>query len=270
MYAVLRKYCYYLFSIFELFFGFKKPIVVARIVLNLSRPGVKTIRLRKPDLQFKVRGAMDVWSIKETFMDRFYEKYGYPVQPDWKVIDIGAGTGEYALFAALALTQPAGQVFGFEPFPESFALMQENLRLNKIGNVQVYPDAIGAEAGELELDLAGGEPLQFQSHHGEAAGGETSLRVKSISLAGALEKTHLESCDVLKLDCEGAEYAILFAASQSTMERVRHIVMEYHDNVTQYSHRDMARFLNERGFDVDTFPNPVHPYLGYLRALRKS
>jgi hypothetical protein len=46
--------------------------------------------------------------------------------------------------------------------------------------------------------------------------------------------------------------------------------MEYHDNVTQYSHRDMARFLNERGFDVDTFPNPVHPYLGYLRALRKS
>jgi FkbM family methyltransferase len=167
------------------------------------------------------------------------------------------------------LTQPVGQVFGFEPFPESFALMQENLRLNKIGNVQVYPDAIGAEAGELELDLAGGEPLQFQSHHGKAAGGETSLRVKSISLAGVLEKTQLESCDVLKLDCEGAEYAILFAAPQSILEHFRHIVMEYHDNVTQYDHKDMARFLNELGFDVDTFPNPVHPYLGYLRAMRK-
>ena len=266
----LRKYIYYLFSIFELLIGFKNPLSVALIFLNLARPGVKTVRLRKPDLQFRVRGAMDVWSIKETFIDRFYEKYGYLIRPDWKVIDIGAGTGEFALFAAVALTQPGGQVFAFEPFPESFGLMQENLRLNRINNVHVFPEAVGAEAGELELDLAGGEPLQFQSHPGKTASAEVSLRVKAISLADVLEKTELESCDLLKLDCEGAEYAIIFSAPQSILGRVSHIVMEYHDNVTQYNHKDMAGFLNEHGFDVDTFPNPVHPYLGYLRALRRS
>jgi len=269
MFLILRKYIYYLFSIFELFFGFENPISVVLIVLNLTRPGVKTIHLRKSDLQFRVRGAMDVWSIKETFLDRFYEKYGYSIRSDWKVIDIGAGTGEYALFAAAAMTQPGGQVFAFEPFPESFALMQENLHLNKINNVQIFAEAIGAEAGELVLDLAGGEPLQFQSRREKVVGVETSLRVKSISLAGVLEKTELKSCDLLKLDCEGAEYAILFAAPQSIIEHISHIVMEYHDNVTQYNHRDMAHFLNERGFHVDTFPNPVHSYLGYLRAMRK-
>jgi FkbM family methyltransferase len=269
MVAVLRKYYYYFFSILELFLGFKKPLSVILIVLNLGRPGVRTIRLRKPDLQFKVRGAMDVWSIKETFLDRFYGKYGYPIQPDWKIIDIGAGTGEYTLFAALQ-AHGEGQVFAFEPFPESFAIMQENLTLNQINNVQAFTEAVGGETGELELDLAGGEPLQFQSHPEKVVSGETSLRVKSISLADALEKTQLKSCDVLKLDCEGAEYAILFAAPRSILEQVGHIVMEYHDNATQYDHSDMARFLTERGFDVDTFPNPVHPYLGYLRALRKN
>jgi len=217
-----------------------------------------------------VRGAMDVWSIKETFLDRFYEKYGYSIRPDWKIIDIGAGTGEYTLFAAAAMTDPLGQVFAFEPFPKSFALLQENLQLNKINNVQAFPEAIGAEAGELVLDQAGGEPLQFQSRDALAASMDTSQRVKSLSLAGVFEKTGLDSCDLLKLDCEGAEYAILFAAPRAILEHISYIVMEYHDNVTQYSHKDMARFLVERGYHVDTFPNPVHAYLGYLRAMRNN
>ena len=240
-----------------------------RIFLNMTRPGVKTIRLRKPDLQFKVRGAMDVWSIKETFLDRFYEKYGYSVQSDWKVIDIGAGTGEFTIFAAAAMSRSVDRVFAFEPFPESFTLMQQNLRINKINNVQIFAEAVGAEAGELVLDLAGGDPLQYQSHLESAVNVEASLHVKSISLAGALEKTGQESCDLLKLDCEGAEYSILFAAPQSVLEHVSHIVMEYHDNVTQYNHEDMVCFLNERGFHVETFPNPVHACLGYLHAERK-
>ena len=211
-----------------------------------------------------------MWSIKETFLDRFYEKYGYAIRSDWKVIDIGAGTGEYTLFAATAMKQPGGRVFAFEPFPESLALMQENLRLNRINNVQVFAEAVGAETGKLVLDLAGGEPLQFQSHRKKVVNVEASLRVKSLSLADALKTTELESCDLLKLDCEGAEYSIIFAAPQPILEHFRHIVMEYHDNVTQYDHRDLAHFLNERGFQVETFPNPVHSYLGYLRALRKN
>ena len=270
MLPLLRKYSYYLFSIFELLFGFENPLLIVLIVLNRARPGVKTIRLRNRRMQFKVRGPMDVWSIKETFLDRFYEKYGYTVQPDWKVIDIGAGTGEYTLFAAARLKQAGGQVFAFEPFPESFALMQENLRLNKITNVQVFPEAIDSVTGELVLDLAGGEPLQFQSRDRKADHEESTLRVKSLSLAEALQKAGLESCDLLKLDCEGAEYAILMAAPYSVLEHTRHIVMEYHDNVTQYDHGALAHFLTEQGFQVDTFSNPVHPYLGYLRAMRKG
>jgi FkbM family methyltransferase len=253
-----------------LLFGFENPILVVSIFLNLTKPGVKTIRLRNCGMQFKVRGAMDVWSIKETFLDRFYERYGYTIRPDWKVIDIGAGTGEYTLFAAASLAHTDGRVFAFEPFPESFALMQENLRLNKIKNVQIFPEAINSETGVLVLDLASGEPLQFQSHHNKAVNEESSLRVKSLSLTDVLKKTELGSCDLLKLDCEGAEYAILFATPQSVLEHIRHIVMEYHDNVTQYNHGTLARFLTEQGFQVDTFANPVHSYIGYLRATRND
>jgi len=264
----LRKYSYYLLSIFELLFGFDNPILLAKIYLNLTRPGVKTVRLRSRGLQFRVRGAMDVWSIKETFLDRFYEKYGFTIQPDWKIIDIGAGIGDYTLYAAM--TQPNSKVFSFEPYPESFVLMQENLRLNAITNVQVFDKAIGAASGELILDMISGEPLQFQSHLMNAVHVKKSLSVSSLSLADALAGLGLESCDLLKLDCEGAEYTILFGAPQPVLEHIERIVMEYHDNTIQYNHSDLTRFLNERGFQVEIFPNPVHAHLGYLRALRKK
>jgi FkbM family methyltransferase len=264
----LRKYSYYLFSVFEILVGFDNPILLTKIFLGLVTPGGEMIRLRKHGLRFKVRGAMDVWSIKETFLDGFYEKYGFPIQPDWKIIDIGAGIGDYTLFAAMA--QPNVKVFSFEPYPESFALMQENLRLNAITNAQIFDTAISATSGELILDLTSGEPLQIQSYPEPEINNKTTLPVHSLSLVDAFTELGLGSCDLLKLDCEGAEYAILFGTSRSVLERIAHIVMEYHDGLTAYDHRELISFLNERGFQIETFPNPVHPHLGYLRALRKN
>jgi FkbM family methyltransferase len=265
---ILRKYFYYLASIFKLLFGFDDPFLIAGIYLNPARLGVKTVRLRRSGLRFKVRGAMDVWSIKETFLDRFYEKYGFIVQPNWNIVDIGAGIGDYALFTAVA--QLNSRVFSYEPYPESFSLLQENLSLNTVTNVRVFHDAVGAESGELVLDLAGGEPLQFQSHLKQAVQTEKSMTVNSIPLVDVLAGLEQGSCDLLKLDCEGAEYPILFNAPHSALARIRHIVMEYHDSVSPHTHHDLTAFLEEQGFEVETFANPVHAHLGYLRAQRKN
>jgi len=149
-------------------------------------------------------------------------------------------------------------------------LMQENLQHNHIQNARAFDKAIGTASGELILDLTGGEPLQFQSFQKQAENIEKSLSVRALSMADAFEMLGIESCDLLKLDCEGAEYAILFDTPQPVLERVQRIVMEYHDNIVQHTHHDLARFLNDRGFRVETFPNPVHSYLGYLRAIQKN
>lgn len=268
MLRLLRKYSYYLHSILKLLSGFRNPLLIIRIFLGRGDVEIKAVQLRSPALQFKVRGAMDVWSIKETFLDRFYERYGFTIQPDWSVIDIGAGIGEYTLYAAVA--QPRVRVFAFEPYPQSFTLMQENLQSNAVTGAQAFNEAVADATGELALDLSGGEPLQFQSHMNQAVDVQTSLSVRALSLADAFAMLQVESCDLLKMDCEGAEYSILFAAPPSVLELVRRIVMEYHDHTTRYQHHDLVRFLDEQGFHVETFPNPVHSYLGYLRAIRKN
>ena len=73
---------------------------------------------------------------------------------------------------------------------------------------------------------------------------------------------------MLKLDCEGAEYNILFGAPDETLKRIRRIVMEYHDSLTSHTHRDLVKFLSEKGFHVQVTPNYVHDDLGYLYASR--
>lgn len=120
----------------------------------------------------------------------------------------------------------------------------------------------------LLLDLAGGEPLQFQSRNAPVTQPESQIAVKARSLSDVIQRTAQGKCDLLKLDCEGAEYDILMKSPRDALVKIRRIVMEYHDNVTDYSHKDLADFLVEQGYKVQVFTNPVHEDLGYLRAER--
>ena len=283
----LQKYTYYLASIWKLLTGVKPMLGVIRAFLKPSAPAGQTeghhdkppehleIELRKSKLRFKTRSAMDIWSIKETFLDRFYERYGVPISEGWTVIDIGGGLGDFTIF--VAAQHPKNTVYAFEPTPDSFALLQENLRLNHIENARAFPEAVWAVSGPILIDTSPREPVQFTSRSGdELSRGRTAIQnrigpgieVPGISLAEALEHTGVAQCNLLKMDCEGAEYNILFHAPDEILERIERIVMEYHDNTSMYTHEDMARFLAEKGFAVKTYPNQVHAYLGYLYASR--
>lgn len=262
------KYSYYLQSIWRLLHGFDSKVLIIRIFTGSADAGITTVRVRHADVRFRVRNAMDVWSVKETFLDRFYERYGFVIRPGWTVFDIGGGIGEFGLFAARA--EPGTQVYAFEPFPEAFALMWENMRLNDVTNAQLHEMALGAESGTSTLDLSSGDPVRFQTQAAADLATTQHLEVTLVSLGDALNLTGVDEVDLLKLDCEGAEYDILFNSVRSVLERIHRIVMEFHDDVTDYSHTDLVRFLNDAGYEVETFPNPVHASIGYLRAIHEQ
>jgi FkbM family methyltransferase len=261
---LIRKYTYYFASILRLLTGFKNPTLILSIFLGKKAVGSQTVQLRHGPA-FRVRGAMDVWSIKETFLNRFYERCGFIIQPGWTVIDVGAGLGDFTLFAA----QIKGtSVFAYEPFPDSVKLLNENVALNMMENIHVSAEAVSSAQGSLLLDLAGGEPLQIQSHNAPVTQPDHQISVKARSLTEILDSLGESPCNLLKLDCEGAEYDILMKSPPETLAKIERIVMETHDGVTEFSHHDLAEYLKASGFKVQTFANPVHGNLGYLRASR--
>lgn len=262
----MKKYLYYLSSIFSLLTGIKNWPLVVRIFLKIAPPGPYPIELRKSGLRLKARGIMDIWSIKETFLDRFYERFGVSVQDGWMVVDIGGGIGDYTLFAAIP--NPHGRVVAFEPFPESFALLQENVAANGVTNVEAFPQAIWSQEGQLIIDSTAGEPGQFISRSTESQVAEAT-QVPGISLEQAFARLEIARCDLMKIDCEGAEYAILFNTPEDVLRHVQRIVMEVHDSLTRYTHHDMQAFLTSQGYAVRVTQNYVHPDLGYLVAWRE-
>jgi FkbM family methyltransferase len=258
---LVRRWLYYLASIPTLLWGIREwPRVLALFWgLPIRRP--LTVSLRQSGLQFRIRSAMDLWIIKETCLDREYERYGGQIQAGWNVVDVGAGLGDFALLAASRVGE-RGRVYAFEPLPESYALLEHNLRINQVQNVHLFAYALAGCHCRLSLVEA---PEAVKT---ATVWAEGSREVEAWSLEEALEP--LEVCQFLKMDCEGGEYDILLRAADGALEKIERICLEYHDNVTAFSHQDLMRFLQDKGFQVSLHPSSVQPDLGFLVAYRRD
>ena len=262
-----RKHGYRLRSIWTMLRGFDRPLQTIAIFTGRAGPGPKAIGVRGTGLRFQARDAMDVWCLKETLLDDLYQRHGFGIQPDWTILDIGAGIGDFTVLAATTATR--GRVHACEPFPGSFELLLRNVEDNGVTNAHVRQVAVTGQRRDIALDLSSGEPLMIESVD-VARGGRGGLtRVESWSLTELFERLAIDRFDLVKLDCEGAEYDILLNSPPGTIARIERIVMEYHDRVTEHTHHELVSSLQASGFRVETVPSPVHPGLiGYLRAWR--
>jgi FkbM family methyltransferase len=216
-------------------------------------------------LRLRVRTLLDAWVVKETCLDGAYDAVA-PARADAVVVDVGAGFGDFAIRAARRW--PGARVVAAEPYPGSYRLLLENVAMNSVSNVEALPYAItGAEAATTRLAVGAREAVLFST--GADAGG-ASIEVPARTLENLFEELAIERCDVLKLDCEGAEYDILLDAPSAVLARVEAIVLEYHVGVAPHGPEDLARRLEADGFSVEVRPSRVRASLGLLAAWRRG
>jgi FkbM family methyltransferase len=103
--------------------------------------------------------ARDKWISPYLAAGRLFEPFETEwlenlVRPGDTVFDIGAHIGFYTLLLA-RLVGPAGKVLAFEPDPANFALLQQNVVLNRYANVALYNLALSSQAGSAALFLSG-------------------------------------------------------------------------------------------------------------------
>ena len=262
---IYTKLKYYLQSVLKIINGFSNPFSVLFFFFqkphHLDAPSHQ-VQLKKTGLKFQVRTPMDVWSIKETFLDDFYRFARYAGSKNGTIIDIGAGIGEFAIQAAAAC--PDCTIIGFEPFHESYTLFHQNIALNGLKNINPVEAAVTSFSGTMVLDISSGNPLQYRIQTGSPAG--HTKGIKSVGLIDFMNAQGIQNCDFLKLDCEGGEYDILLNLSAQDMGRFSQIVMEYHDSLTAHTHQELEDHLKSSSFRVEVVPNQVHSDLGYIYA----
>ncbi len=262
MNVLFRRYLYYARSIVPLLTRIEPPLAVLKAFLG--RPGRVPfqVRLRPSGLCFKVRGAMDLWVLKEVCLEHEYERFGFAPQDGWKILDVGAGLGEFTVLAAAR--RPGARVYAYEPFAPSFTLLQENIRLNGLANVRAVQAAVGPRSGQARLESAGREAVMVQA---QAATGQSTECVPVEALAGVLAE--MGRCDLLKMDCEGCEYGLMLGGDPQVWSAVQRITMEYHEHIDGHTHPELVAALREYGFRVEAFPRATHPEVGFIRAWRE-
>jgi len=118
-------------------------------------------------------------------------------------------------------------------------MIDHQARLNGVENITWICAALSGSQGEAAAAGAG-SPY--------ARGSAALERVQTTTLPRLMADHGLDRIDLLKMDCEGAEWDILPAA-EDVLPRVRQICMEFHCD-RGWTAEKLADWLEKRGFEV--------------------
>jgi FkbM family methyltransferase len=135
------------------------------------------------------------------------------------VVDVGAHVGLFAIW--VAASHPEAKVIALEPSPGICGFLRDDVSRNRLENIAIVQAACGGQRGEELLYSRGPAAMNFlyardlYGSHFRPLG-----KTRVLTLDDVFERFAVQSCEFLKLDCEGAEYEILFKARADTLRKV--------------------------------------------------
>jgi FkbM family methyltransferase len=150
------------------------------------------------------------------------------------ILDIGANCGIATII--LARQNPNSTIYSFEPHKPTYNLLVENVKLNKLSNVKTFNLAV-SDVSDKTIQLyvsplwsgantTCSDPKSFAEYNKK----ESVLQeVQCISLDKIISDNNIVNIKVLKIDCEGAEFEIIYGSEKFKEGIVENIIGEFHD-----------------------------------------
>lgn len=130
------------------------------------------------------------------------------LSPGDTVVDAGANFGFVSVMAADRISQH-GRVIAFEPDGAARALLADNIKLNRFSRrITVVPRCLSNEDAMVRFHSMQESAFSGMADNGRAKSKEVVM-VPAQRLDSAAKELKLKRIDVLKIDVEGFEYAVL-------------------------------------------------------------
>ena len=122
------------------------------------------------------------------------------------VIDVGAAFGFYTILASKRVSQQ-GRVVAIEPQPDSFEMLNKNIKLNKLTNIATLNYAVSSRKTTLKLYSS---YSTIQERAGQSL--QSYIEVSADNLDNLLRQLDIDEVNWVKVDVEGAELEVLKGA----------------------------------------------------------
>jgi FkbM family methyltransferase len=178
------------------------------------------------------------------------------------MFDVGAYVGQFSLVASRACK---GQItiLAFEPTPQVFEQLQENIEANNCKGVKCIQAALSDKPGQAKFYIYP-ESHDQNSLRPLASRDARSVDVTVETIDSICEQQNLTRLDFVKIDVEGNELGVLKGAVQ-TLARFHPLLtveISRHQQAYGYSGAELRITLDAAGYDVyrvETFP--CQPYI---------
>lgn len=215
--------------------------VIARDYLKLSQGKAITLKFYS-GLKVKVRSnTVDAHEAVTVISGQEYPfKVLAPLlNPRAVVIDVGAHIGSFTLYLKSQL--PEAKIYCFEPARSNFDLLLDNISFNNLSGVKAIKLALAGKTGPsfLKTDSLDNNAYSL---------GSSGEPVLSIDLDSFFKQEALGEIDLIKMDCEGAEYEILSNAKK--LKQVKSLILEYHRRDDNFNDTYLVNLLASEGFTL--------------------
>ena len=161
------------------------------------------------------------------------------LEPGDTFVDVGANIGYFALLAARTVG-PSGRVVAIEASPAIAERLRQNVAKNHADNLRTKAAAALGSRGGVKL-YRGNDANCGETTIDAEYGGEFECEVEGYPLQELLTASELENARLIKIDAEGAEYAILSGFDGfDRLRRDTELIVEMHPS-----------YLAHRGESVD-------------------
>ncbi|MBN1522172.1 MAG: FkbM family methyltransferase [Candidatus Aureabacteria bacterium] len=223
-------------------------------------PAHKFRLIRSYPVLFKLRNSVSLEVHKQTMnvfkeiiMDECYMKGLTELSPEMPltILDVGANVGCYSLF--MASRYPLARIIAFEPMKENYKFLSQNFQKNPDKNLVCENIAVFGQSGKITLKYIPQESFPTRASIFKYQSFWDEIEVPCLSLPDIFRKFGIFQIDLLKLDCEGAEYNILYSLPAEYFNKISQIVAEVHPGLTEKANIDeLEKHLKKNGYETRT------------------
>ncbi len=176
------------------------------------------------------------------------------------IIDLGANVGDSIIY--FKWLYPESTIYAFEPNPGAFEILKKNVEVNHFQKIFLNNRAVGRENSVIKFydDSSGAFNITTINREFLVAAlkalGKTGNKISEVNvpfekMSENLEIQKLKRIDLLKMDIEGSELAVL-EDIQTIFPKIDRIILEYHlvEGMKDNSFDQIYNLLSRNNFKI--------------------